>query len=404
MVEPRRLLLPVAACLAVVILAGLSWWTGVGPLASSTPGLAPHAIRPGDIPRCGPFWRVVDGPNPSKDYNELHAIAAMSPRDVWAVGTFGTEEFALTLVEHWDGTRWSHVPSLSVSDYSNHLYGVVAVSGGDAWAVGASHRGTDVWHTLAMHWNGAKWSITPTPNVAAISALNAVVALSENDVWAVGESSMGSKGQGSQTLIEHWNGRAWSIVPSPNGGPNSTLSAVAAIAKDDIWAAGSYTDKSGALSKPLFMRWDGSAWKVSPNDGAGAIWSLAAVSKSNVWAVGNNGPQAVIMRWDGALWAAVPGPASGAKNNILNSVTAAAANDVWAVGSQSINGADQTLAIHWDGAKWLTVPSPSINNYVDTLNAAAALSNHDVWAVGSSIADTHGTNLALVQHYSDPCP
>ncbi len=402
MADRRGILLLAAFCLAVGVLAGLSWWTGVGPLAF-TSGSAPHATRPGDIPSCGPFWRVVGSPNPSKDYNELHALAATSSEDVWAVGTFGAEEYALTLIEHWDGARWSHVQSPSVSDYSNHLYGVSAVAKDDAWAVGASHRGTDAWHTLAMRWDGAKWSIITTPNVASISALNAVASLSANDVWAVGESSTGNKGKGSQTLIEHWDGSAWSIVPSPNGSQNSALSTVVAIAKDDVWAAGSYTDKSGNLARTLFVHWDGRAWKIWPNEGAGAIWSATAVSKNDIWAVGNNGPQAVIMHWNGTLWTAAPGPASSAKSNALNSVTSANANDVWAVGSQSINGADQTLAIHWDGAKWLAVPNPSINNYVDTLNATVARSNQDVWAAGSSIADAHGTNLGLVQRYSNPC-
>src|SRR5262249_8045454 len=146
--------------------------------------------------------------NPSKVYDELHAVDATSPNNVWAVGTFGTEDYALTLTERWDGTKWSHVPSPSISEYSNHLYGVASLSENDAWAVGASHRGTDIWQTLTMRWDGAQWAIVPSPNVSVISVFNAVAAVSADDVWAVGESSTGSKGKGSQTLLEHWDGKS----------------------------------------------------------------------------------------------------------------------------------------------------------------------------------------------------
>src|SRR3954454_19335726 len=120
-------------CLAAIV-GGLVWWANAG--AQGT-----HLEGDGAAP-CGPGWRLVAGADPSKEYNELHALAAVSAGEVWAVGTYGTEEFALTLIERWDGARWSHIPSPSISGYSNHLHSVAAVSSGDIWAIGGSHRGT----------------------------------------------------------------------------------------------------------------------------------------------------------------------------------------------------------------------------------------------------------------------
>ena len=53
-------------------------------------------------------------------------------------------------------------------------------------------------------------------------------------------------------VIEHWDGLAWSVVPGAYQG-NSTLSAVAAIAPDDVWVVG---DRSG-LQGTLLEHWDG---------------------------------------------------------------------------------------------------------------------------------------------------
>src|SRR5436309_4300002 len=135
-------------CLAVM-LGGLLWWAGGGGgTAAGALGGQGAAVAP-----CGPGWRIVAGADPSKEYNELRSLAAVSAKDVWAVGTYGTEEFALTLIERWDGASWSHVPSPSVAGYSNHLHAAAAVSPDDVWAIGGSHRGTGLWRTLTLHWD-----------------------------------------------------------------------------------------------------------------------------------------------------------------------------------------------------------------------------------------------------------
>lgn len=40
-------------------------------------------------------------------------------------------------------------------------------------------------------------------------------------------------GVGLQTLIEHWNGRKWSVVPSPDTGPLDELTAVTSV-RDEL--------------------------------------------------------------------------------------------------------------------------------------------------------------------------
>ena len=52
--------------------------------------------------------------------------------------------------------------------------------------------------------------MVPSPTgEPALSELNAVTAISPSDIWAVGDNDQAGVG----TLILHWNGTAWSIVP-----------------------------------------------------------------------------------------------------------------------------------------------------------------------------------------------
>lgn len=79
--------------------------------------------------------------------------------------------------------------------------GIAAVSATNIWAVGFSHS-----HTLIEHWNGTQWSIIPSPAPGVISFLTRAVAISATDIWAVGEYNTTGDFNDDQTLVEHWDG------------------------------------------------------------------------------------------------------------------------------------------------------------------------------------------------------
>mgnify|MGYP001248756381 CR=1 FL=1 len=66
------------------------------------------------------------------------------------------------------------------------------------------------------------WKVVPSPPIDVSHStfgakLNAVTVVSSTDIWAVGFGPLpGGAAFVKQTLIEHWNGTRWSIVPSPN--------------------------------------------------------------------------------------------------------------------------------------------------------------------------------------------
>lgn len=299
----------------------------------------------------GTRWQIVASPNPSSTYNVLNAVVAVSARDVWAVGYSASASgvSTQTLTEHWNGTRWSVVRSPSPASQNNELSSVAAVSAHDIWAVGfisiLTSDQTLLDQTLIEHWNGTRWSVVKSISPGSGSAhLARVATISAHDVWAVGDSNTFAR-----TLIEHWNGTRWSVVKSPNPGAGGSLSGVAALSARDVWAAGSYTSTSG-VTLTLVEHWNGTDWQVvkSANTGTSTnFWAVAAVSAHDVWAVGNDfssvGMQTLTEHWNGKQWRIVKSPSPGSFLTQLEGVAAVSSGNVWAVGHADVN----TLIEHY---------------------------------------------------------
>jgi len=184
---------------------------------------------------------------------------------------------------------WHVVASPNGNTSNNFLYSVAAVSASNVWAGGYYYSAPN-YKTLMEHWNGSSWSIAPSPNVShKDNFVNSVAAVSASDVWAVGYTY--ATGSPNQTLIEHWNGSSWSVVPSPNGNTSGNiLYSVARVSSSSVWAVG--YDSNGSVNKTLTERWNGTSWTVVPsanaNNSYNILTGVAAISNSNVWAVGND--------------------------------------------------------------------------------------------------------------------
>jgi hypothetical protein len=249
----------------------------------------------------GTKWSLFPGPKfGKKDRANVFAMTSSSASDVWAIGSLvniGTGLVA-PLFEHWNGTAWTATTGESNNQF---LFGASADAANDAWAVGFS--GSDNIETSAMHWDGTNWKSVVTPNVGqGTNKLNAVLALAPNDVWAVGFSTpVAPPNQAATlTLIEHFDGTSWAVVPSPNVGPNSAnqsnrLLGLTANSANDIWAFGSYFAADGSGHQmTLLLHWDGISWTVasSPNPTKGGfpcdlLWAGVVPSSGNLWILGS---------------------------------------------------------------------------------------------------------------------
>ena len=161
-------------------------------------------------------WTVVNSPNVGNTPNSLNAVDGASDSDVWAVGVSSASGYTSSraLIEHWDGTRWSIVKNISPGTSFNILAAVAAISANDVWTVGEFSSSSGSYKTLIEHWNGAAWSVVPSPNASVtLNFLSGIAVVSANDIWTVGSFQ---NGDDSVPLTLHWNGSVWSIVSTPD--------------------------------------------------------------------------------------------------------------------------------------------------------------------------------------------
>ena len=143
------------------------------------------------------------------------ALVALAPSS-GAVAVAAHTGLALSRPAVDQPLTWAIVPSPNRGTGGNSLNGTSCTSAGLCTAVGYVAL-NGVPKTLVETWNGTAWSIVSSPSRSASSVLSGVSCLSASACTAVG-TSYGTQ-QTEKTLIESWNGRAWSIVPSPNPSP-----------------------------------------------------------------------------------------------------------------------------------------------------------------------------------------
>jgi hypothetical protein len=306
-------------------------------------------------------------------------------------------------------TRWSIVPSPN-EEGANWLVAVDASAGDNAWAVGYYIGFEGRYETLSVHWDGSAWTLVETLNVGEETGdwLYGVAAVSPSEAWAVGTTAGPWDTYTSTTLIEHFTGSAWSVVPSPNPSDDPIYGAnqlydVRAFTPNDVWAVGWQWTPIG--SAPLIVRWDGRRWRVSPtpDDEYRQLVALDGTSSSDIWAVGQSfnfedGYQALAMHWDGRAWAVVPTPTL-ADDIYLNDVAVVSPTDVWAVGySLPANQDIQPVFLHWNGSAWSVVPTPHLSSTYNYLQSIAAVSANRVWAVGYRTVNGHQV-VSLVERW-----
>jgi hypothetical protein len=125
-----------------------AWAVGAYTKGVHTVGLA--------LRRTGSSWKFqqsFDG--------EMLAVSASGSKDVWVVGNAG----ATPLVSNWDGSKWRSVPLSGAFQANDQLNAVHAIAPSDVWVAG-SRRYTLGGHyrkTLTAHWDGNSWTVVPSP-------------------------------------------------------------------------------------------------------------------------------------------------------------------------------------------------------------------------------------------------
>jgi hypothetical protein len=242
----------------------------------------------------GRSWTQAASPD-SRVHGVLTGVAAVSARDIWAVGE--TEADDQPLIFHWNGISWRRVRAPG----SGGLFTVAATRGGSAFAVGASRGGK----YLAVRWTGTAWQTVPTSPVAG--QLSGVAFASASSAWVVGAKGVFTP---ARSVILHWNGSSLSGVTSPAG--RAELIGVALSSARSGWAVGA--DNLGTRHvRAVIVRWNGAAWtraRLPSPTGASLLVGVTTTGTRGAWAVGETATgktlRTLIMHWNGRTWKVVP--------------------------------------------------------------------------------------------------
>jgi hypothetical protein len=174
---------------------------------------------------------------------------------------------------------------------------------------------------------------------------------------------------------------------------NGQMTDVAAISKTDVWAVGNLYHGQTLVDSPHVLRWTGRTWVGVTIPGSTGYTSdeVAASSASDVWIIGSNADGASrIFRFDGTHWHTVPAPATG-----VDDVTPFSATDAWADGETSCTGNKCVTDIwQWNGAAWVDHP---VNSSVPNISASSA---GNVWAIGLGGVNAKGEGTVAAYRWA----
>jgi len=292
----------------------------------------------------------------------------------------------------------------------NSLGAVAGSSPTDVWAVGnylpdAKTSNQDATLTFAEHYNGKAWTVVRTPNAGPNFNTLFGLAAAGGEAWAVGTHL--DSAYRNRALVEAWNGHRWSIasVPQP-GSVRDMLWGATALSRDNVWAVGDQESGNG-IFETLAEHWNGHHWSVvrtpDPGTTGNHLYAVDAVNRDDVWAVGQRlgggvPDQALVEHWNGARWSVVSLPASVSSNVLLQGVTATRAGQVWVAGeADSPEGGGRPLVEHFAGGRWSVQKLPAVPkgaNWSYLLGIAAGQGS--VWAVGTYIDPATDNNNLLV--------
>jgi len=289
---------------------------------------------------------------------------------------------------------------------------------------------------------GGDWCTSSNPNPNVVNRLNGVVVVTNNNIWAVGATGNANL---QNSLVENWNGSAWSIATvTPVGELNAIARVRAALPNTELWTVGSngtlhyanstwtpYLNVTGmnAVVAPsanvvfavgnAIRRWDGTAWSnptpipTPASDfpiGPATLRGGTAFSSDNAWAVGSIGTmpnrKALIVHWNGTAWQ-VQSNLPTLTDGYLTSIDAFSTTNIWAVGAQYYrSGGDnegyETVTLHWNGTNWQRIPSPNAAIAFNELRAVWYNEQADLWAAGTYSAVLAGTSQhTFLLHWND---
>jgi hypothetical protein len=324
------------------------------------------------------LWKIKESLNPGTSDNYLNDVSCEPSTSVCtSVGTSVSSGVESPLALRWNGLAWSEQAAAKKSGtLPTRLLGVDCPSETRCLAAGSyqpSEGGTTL---LTEIWNEGKWAVqtTPVPSESTSSELVAIGCNNTAECMAAGSAMIGGV---KKAVIEEWNSPTWTLstVPLPEGAKSSQLDGVDCLFSNLCVAVGRYTTSGGSI-KSLVEFWNGTAWSIQTvTDPEGAAQStlldVACSTPANRctavggWKNSLSNQFTLAYRFNGSTtWTlqSTPNP-SGSIASVFQEVscpteTSCTADGSWVSGG---GGSNQTLAEVWNGTSWSIqgTPNPS---------------------------------------------
>ncbi|MCP2359605.1 hypothetical protein HD597_006625 [Nonomuraea thailandensis] len=199
------------------------------------------------------------------------------------------------------------------------------------------------------------WQQSTSVRLQADGSLSDVLAISPGDVWAVGQQEIWDVWKNRGT-IRHWNGSRWAEIGIRDNTAAGNLRGLAAVSSSDVWAVGdghdglpflAHGDQAGFDRVRPLCDPPGSD-RVRPPCLRAGDWLGGIDAKSGkVVAVGSREKNGLILTGQGNNWTVQATKEQGA----LYAVSGG-----FAVGDTGT----EPLIVHYSGGSWKSMPLPSI--------------------------------------------
>ncbi|MFK7911555.1 MAG: choice-of-anchor D domain-containing protein [Akkermansiaceae bacterium] len=382
-------------------------------------------------------WSPLGTPTQNGTASTVWAIDSLSSTEVFVGGQFATvsdstgTSISASRIAMWNGSSWSPLGTASQNGATGTVFAITAISSTEIYVGGGfggvkdsvqsnlAVRNMAIWNTTSNIWSSAGGDIQNGTG----STIFAIAVRSSADIYVGGTFNDVADSSNSHQVaskIARWDGNSWSQMPTPNGGLNGVVYALA-ISGSDLYVGGYFT-AIGDMSVNKVAKWNGNQWErlgtASQNGVAatGTVLSIYALSPTEVYVGGSffwvsdssNGYKFTerIAKWNDVTkkWSQLGTTNDNGVGNTVYAISALSSSEVYVGGSfsdaedASSGSIPVSRIAMWNDItkRWSQLGTSSQNGTSGTVYAIHALSSTEIYAGGqfTSVKDATSSNIS----------
>jgi hypothetical protein len=274
-------------------------------------------------------WRNVSLPGLGRRA-ALEAVACPGASDCWAVG--GSSASGPAIIVHWTGGTWELASSPALK--GGQLDSISCASTAACWATGGTQSRSGVTADVLEVWNGSRWALASTvagglqPTEFSCAAPGHCLALGLRHGVAAAAT---------------YSGGGWTAAPAPSGGTGPGAAAIPSLLG---CASPAMCVAAFPGSHPVTETWNGRTWTRVTASLPAYPSGLSCSRTGGCWLLGMTvRSRPLALKWQGSAWTPVAMPAAR-RHGYLNA--AACGSRCWAVGGRNgtrVNGGSFTYPL-----------------------------------------------------------